>query len=267
MKNTAVITNLNMNNIIKIIFLSMIILLTAGCVTNSKLIKPSDTNSIVEYTKKLKSDTSSGLDAAVVSLSISEEIKKYNDHITYKNWWCPRHKEVYGKNGVINQYNNFCNQKGGRYNPPFCVSRNNSDDVLFYAQVTNSRKCSGKYETADVSIIEPTGKRDSKRYMHALRMAGFKTSADLNKARSNARINELRNAAQQKRDAVKMRNIGTKICKKGRYIHVGFIERVATEKIQIRVANIHLPGRPDIQPGGFSPSIIWDYPQNWYVCE
>ena len=196
------------------------------------------------------------------------DLKNNGDHVVLKTWWCPRHKDVYGINAVINEYSKYCNEKGGSYNAPFCVNANNSDDVLFYANIVNSRKCSGRYETADVTVIEPTGNRDSIRYMLALKRVGFRTSKDKEYQRSNTAKQQLLEAMRQKRDVVRMQNIGTKICKdERRFTYIGYVERVEAEKIQIRVAHAQMKANPSYQPGGFSPSIIWDYPTNWYVCE
>ncbi len=246
-------------------FLAMALFLSA-CVTTSKLVKPSDTNSVVEFTEKLQSSTSAGLDAAITWAA--REQKNYRGFVKLDTYWCPRHKEVYGTQAVIREYEKFCAAKGGNYSRSFCVSNADQDTVLFYAKITNPRNKCEHYETAQVTVLEPTGDKTNNYYMRALRQHGFKTTADIENAKKYIKEQARQNALQLERDMPMMKKIGTKICKdERRYTHVGYVERVAEEKIQIRVANIHMKGRPNLQPGGFTPSIIWDYPQNWHVCE
>lgn len=65
-----------------------------------------------------------------------------------------------------------------------------------------------------------------------------------------------------------IKRVGARICQdRNEFIFVGFVERIAEEKIQIRVARAQLASSPGFGPGGFSPHIIWDYPYNWYLCE
>ena len=65
------------------------------------------------------------------------------------------------------------------------------------------------------------------------------------------------------------RQIGTRICKRGqqRNTFIGYVERVVESKIQIRVSDSRSTKHSYIQSPGFKPSIIWDKPENWYVCE
>ena len=66
------------------------------------------------------------------------------------------------------------------------------------------------------------------------------------------------------------RKIGARICRIEDGIrYVGFTEGVSPDngKIQIRVAYAHLGGGAGSTPGGFQPSIIWDAPDRWELCE
>ncbi len=66
------------------------------------------------------------------------------------------------------------------------------------------------------------------------------------------------------------RKIGTRICRiDGGIRYVGFTEGVSPDngKIQIRVAEAQLGGRADSTPGRFQPSIVWDSPDRWELCE
>lgn len=64
--------------------------------------------------------------------------------------------------------------------------------------------------------------------------------------------------------------IGARICQEnGGIRYVGFTEGVSadTGKIQIRIADAMVGGNPRMRPGGFQPSIIWDTPDDWELCE
>ncbi|KZY87536.1 hypothetical protein A3749_09485 [Oleiphilus sp. HI0078] len=61
--------------------------------------------------------------------------------------------------------------------------------------------------------------------------------------------------------------IGTRICREqDKLSYIGYIERVESHNIQIRVADRFYTSSPRVRPGSFKEHIIWDTPQNWYVC-
>lgn len=65
-----------------------------------------------------------------------------------------------------------------------------------------------------------------------------------------------------------VRKIGAKICLvKGEYLYVGYVESFTDEKIQIRVADAVLNQNRSYRNASFSPTIIWDSPLNWDLCE
>ena len=73
---------------------------------------------------------------------------------------------------------------------------------------------------------------------------------------------------RRKQNLPLIRKIGTKICKtQNEFIYIGFVENITDDKIQIRVADAVLAINHSVRPGGFSPSIIWDNPLNWDLCE
>lgn len=60
--------------------------------------------------------------------------------------------------------------------------------------------------------------------------------------------------------------VGTRICKKqGAYDWLGFTEAYSSDtgKIQVRVAGT----TNGFRPGGWQPEVIWEYPDQWRVCE
>lgn len=73
---------------------------------------------------------------------------------------------------------------------------------------------------------------------------------------------------QRQRDQALIRKIGARVCQdRGNGItNVGYVEKVTEEKVQIRIADAHYNGDSNIHPSGFSPSIIWDSPMQWDLC-
>jgi hypothetical protein len=74
---------------------------------------------------------------------------------------------------------------------------------------------------------------------------------------------------RRKKDLPKVRKIGTNICQeqKGGIVYSGFVEALAEEKVQIRISSAYHKGIIKVKQEGFTPSIIWDSPLNWDLCE
>ncbi len=73
---------------------------------------------------------------------------------------------------------------------------------------------------------------------------------------------------QHVRNQPLVRKIGAHICRQqGAFVYAGYVERVVDEKVQIRVAQAYTKQNRYISPAGFEPSIIWDVPSNWDLCE
>jgi hypothetical protein len=66
-----------------------------------------------------------------------------------------------------------------------------------------------------------------------------------------------------------VRKVGTRICQDqgNGVMYVGYVEGLAEEKVQIRISDAFFMKMPNAHPGGFSPSVIWDSPLNWDLCE
>jgi hypothetical protein len=66
-----------------------------------------------------------------------------------------------------------------------------------------------------------------------------------------------------------VRKIGARICqdRNNGYTYVSYVESVADEKVQIRVSEANVSRMSNYPLKGFSPSIIWDAPMNWDLCE
>lgn len=69
-----------------------------------------------------------------------------------------------------------------------------------------------------------------------------------------------------------VRKIGARVCKPADYktgfnTVVGFVEALADEKVQIRITDSYYRDNPNHKTPGFAPSITWDDPLNWNLCE
>lgn len=77
-------------------------------------------------------------------------------------------------------------------------------------------------------------------------------------------------AALRQVDFSPVRKIGARICQKEKIqgiVYVGFVEAITPEKVQIRISEAFFLGNHKLRPNGFSPSIIWDFPSKWELCE
>lgn len=77
---------------------------------------------------------------------------------------------------------------------------------------------------------------------------------------------------RRKQNLPLVRKIGARICQEQvqervGYIYRGYVESLAADKVQIRIAESFLKSLPSMQQRGFTPSVIWDSPMNWDICE
>ncbi len=65
-----------------------------------------------------------------------------------------------------------------------------------------------------------------------------------------------------------IRKVGTRICQpQGQILYIGFVESFTDEKLRIRVADAVVNENHNAHLGDFTPSVIWDSPLNWDLCE
>lgn len=250
------------------------LLLISGCTTTKPLPNQGKTKSVIEFTHALRASTSTGFDAMWGGIADSKGT--YDGYKSLNAWWCPNHKEVSNLRDVRSQYIGFCASLGGTYDRPFCRNSANPDDVLFTMTMINPQKCAGNSPTARVVVAEPTGSHFASGYLEMLRKSGFKSvgaiEEEKRKEQEQARERDFAAREKAKRDAVLKKQVGTRVCKDAyggtSYItYVGYIEKVADPKIQIRISDALIRGKQVLRPDGFQSSVVWDFPLNWYVCE
>ncbi|MBU1776190.1 MAG: hypothetical protein KJ899_06080 [Gammaproteobacteria bacterium] len=65
-----------------------------------------------------------------------------------------------------------------------------------------------------------------------------------------------------------VRKVGAKICQlKGQLLYIGFVESFTDDKIHIRTVDAVVNENRNAHLTSFRPSIIWDSPLNWDLCE
>lgn len=92
-----------------------------------------------------------------------------------------------------------------------------------------------------------------------------------NIAQETARQLEAAQAAlieHRRQNLPQIRKQGAQICRvQNEYLYIGFVEAFNDEKIQIRVAEARINENRNLILTNFTPSVIWDSPLNWDLCE
>lgn len=127
----------------------------------------------------------------------------------------------------------------------------------------------------------PENLRSSAEYLQVLKAAGYKTKAEIDERERQKAIAATAAAEQQRvanqnaeraeaarlaAERPKKSLVGARICNEQHgYQLIGFTEAFSrdTGKIQVRVVGTS----SGVTPGGWTPGIIWDYPDNWRLCE
>jgi hypothetical protein len=62
--------------------------------------------------------------------------------------------------------------------------------------------------------------------------------------------------------------VGARLCQRdGIWLTVGYTEAISGPKIKIHVVQRVVASTPQLSAGGFQETTIWDYPENWSLCE
>ncbi len=161
----------------KLLILIVSTTVLAGCASSGKQVSLYKAEDAIQFTNRLDSISSSGLDP--LTFLLRKTTTKKDDYTEYKLWWCPRHKYINSAEGVSSQYSLYCKKKGGEFMKPFCHSSNDKNNILFMAKVIDSKKCQGT-ATADVTVLKP--KYDeyymTKSYTSALKTFGYTTQSE-----------------------------------------------------------------------------------------
>lgn len=197
------------------------------------------------------------------------------------------------KNLYLTSVGDICARQGGVYQRPLCMDKN--DNVALFAADAQdtpaaSRLCNSTLEDFYVTAAEPGPTVQPQDFTVLMSRLGFKTKTSLDaeavqrrkkeqaelKSRMELQAMMVENERQARfKNLPQIRKIGAKICQPGtfsvgnekmRVISVGYVEGITDEKVQIRIASAYFEKHPNLSPGGFSPSIIWDTPMSWDLC-
>jgi len=107
--------------------------------------------------------------------------------------------------------------------------------------------------------LVPIAGRDSDTYYPPAMIAQHNETVQMQRAEAQE---------QRVRNRPLVRKIGAHICKEqGAVVYAGYVEQIAEDKVQIRVASAAMKQNRLVSPVGFQPNIIWDSPSNWDLCE
>jgi hypothetical protein len=171
----------------------------------------------------------------------------------------------------------------------------NEDNIIFVADVQDtpdsSRMCNSQLEDFYVVAAEPVQTVQPREFTALISNYGYKKRAVVeaeSEARRKAEQDQLKVGMAQQASLLEaqrqaklkslplIRKIGAQICQRGTFrvgydqmkvVSVGYVENITVDKVQIRVSRAYFESNPSVSPGSFSPSIIWDNPMNWDLCE
>lgn len=199
----------------------------------------------------------------------------------YKRWWCINSNDV--ERNTEDLFKKHCADKGGSWDGTWCRSSN--DEPVFFAEVGGARlvakDISGRPCSVgrDIAIVAATGEfaPSQQDWIAKARTYGYRSQTEMafsqKKAEDEKRDRDL--GIQQDRRhaayAILTSGVGTQICKGfqsslGTIINIGFVEKIENGKIKVTISDAQFENTT-FRPGGFSQSVIWDAPENWYPCQ
>lgn len=74
---------------------------------------------------------------------------------------------------------------------------------------------------------------------------------------------------QRQRDQPMVRKVGAHVYQEaGRdIIYSGYVEKVANDQLQIRIAEAHFKGSPSLRPSRFTAKTVWEPALQWDLCK
>ncbi len=198
---------------------------------------------------------------------------------------------------IHDKLDTVCRTKGGRFSQTMepenrgaitiskflCINPANPEEVLFALVIQDPLNAAFPKGAIGVEVTEPTGSPLDPEYVKRRLDYGFFNESEAEQIRNqnnqrNTFLAAERNAIEVTRFKAALAKheserkfktaIGAQICKTAQGVtYTGFTENISPNngKIQIRVAAARF-GNSGLAPGNFSPSIIWDSPENWELC-
>lgn len=206
------------------------------------------------------------------------------DNVLFKNyrltWNVPPYATKWG-DGLIaypeRALENYCLSK----NAKFVQHQNNKE--IWYCDLNGSFLVAirfGKWPGADggdyLTVIEPLNATTDSIEDFTNRLSAFGFQSAQNMTREQAREEEDRAMkasawlAKQQLETPQRRLVGSKLCRESEgWLLVGFVEAKSPDidKVQIRVVAQTTKSNRNASAGGFKETIVWDDPDNWYLCD
>lgn len=226
---------------------------------------------------ELKPRTKKGLldPYAVIPLSSNPGAFKHDGFSAYRRWWCV--DEDLDFRSVAREFvDAYCKSTGGNVDGDWCMMTR--DVPIFGVRVggahivdpTGQWCTSGKNVGVVAISAEDTWDRSTAEWLELIKTQyGYKTKAEA--AELRRQIDERKRKQHEERlirgRQIVAAGVGAQVCsQQGRVVYIGFVDEVANGKIRVAVSDAQVSGRPGLAPGGFQSSIIWDQPENWYMC-
>lgn len=167
----------------------------------------------------------------------------------------------------------YCSARDGRYVNGACIRNGDDREVIFAADARNDRCPTEDRDKApilvSIHVVEPVVSTADPGYIAARTQLGVLTPQERVQLDTIAIIRKNKEAeaaaAQLARDLPFMRKRGAQVChRKGTATFVGYVEDFSEDKLQIRVADCVYGNGLHCN---FRAEILWDYPENWRLCE
>lgn len=205
-------------------------------------------------------------------------------YIEFRRWWCLDSKSSIDE--LKSLVEKHCYSKGGVYEEEWCSAKN-SETPLYKAHIgkaftvgknDGTEFCRSGDDIGVIAIEKGNSFSDKQWIEFATSDMKYESPSQYRK-----RIKEEKDAnckkivegiKKQTEDgwAAHDSKRGTKICKDfkqgyGEYVYIGFLEDKTDEKMKISIVEAADRRNHSYTFADFRPSVIWDRPNGWYVCE
>ncbi len=270
-----------------VLVLALLVAMLSGCVATGA-VKPTTAeaaaaDSIVDLVMQYRSASQAGLinlEEPFAKATSNESVRMFNGH------WCLKPSaSIEELTGLVQAH---CSARGGVLEMGWCTAAS-GDLPLYKAEIgrgadmykyagCSSASIGPVYVSIGVSVVEPLEGAD---FPSLATANGFKPRSvrqtEAARARQKAEIeaqmaHEREQVAREvhRQQAPARRQIGARICKVvGDIRYIGYVEARSpdNDRVQIRVSFAEQVGSPGFRPGGFEPSVVWDSPDLWTLCD
>lgn len=262
------------------------ILLISGCV-NMAAKKPtvSYSSSIVDTLSQYYEASQAGLISPYKLFDPSGKnpgVVDGNEYRMFRRWWCLDSSSTKGE--LESLISGHCSANGGVFKNGWCSDKK-SESPIYKVSVGKAGMVGKKSSTAFCSTGEDIGVLAYEKNSNISNQSwldistaqlGFESPSEFTQRLKKEREEKWRTSQEKLKKKTEQANLvlaskrGTRICKdfdRGDHVYVGYIEDKTDEKIKINVAQAVYKRNARFSVNGFQPTLIWDYPNNWYVCE